>query len=156
MWAKDLLFSKLFGDKNQENDLNVRSSDGASSSENVEDVFERRKNEDIDQYGRKIFDHVFGYNIELALSNEETWKSRTRPKPIYSKDVLSDELVQQNGNLDKYSEFVDGLSVSAMASLGMKNPQDIWSLEENSRIFLEALRLFFTKREKVCLILHVL
>ncbi|MCH95050.1 SUMO-activating enzyme subunit 2-like, partial [Trifolium medium] len=30
----------------------------------------------------------------------------------------------------------------------MKNPQDVWSLRENSRILLEALRLFFTKREK--------
>lgn len=149
MWAKDLLFAKLFGDKNQDNDLNVRSSDGTSSSENVEDVFERRKNEDIEPYGRKIFDHVFGYNIELALSNEETWKNRNRPKPIYSKDVLSDELAQQNGNMDKNYASDDGLSVSAMASLGMKNPQDIWSLRENSRIFVEALRLFFTQREKV-------
>jgi len=30
--------------------LNVRSSDDASSLENVEDVFECRKDEDIDQY----------------------------------------------------------------------------------------------------------
>ena len=149
MWAKDLLFAKLFGDKNQENDLNVRSSDASSSSENVEDVFERRNDEDIEQYGRKIFDHVFGYNIELALSNGETWKNRDRPKPIYSKDVLSDELAQQNGNIDKNYASDDRLSVSAMASLGMKNPQDIWSLRENARIFLEALRLFFMKREKV-------
>ncbi|KAK7283903.1 hypothetical protein RIF29_13652 [Crotalaria pallida] len=148
VWAKDLLFAKLLGDKNQDNDLNVRSSDAASSSENVEDVFERSKDEDIEQYGRKIFDHVFGYNIELALSNEETWKSRNRPKPIYSKDVLSEELTQQNGGVDKNHVSDDGLSVSAMVSLGMKNPQDIWSVKENSRIFLEALRLFFTKREK--------
>lgn len=149
MWAKDLLFAKLFGDKNQENDLNIRSSDGASSSENVVDVFEHREDEDIEQYGRRIFDHVFGYNIELALSNEETWKNRNKPKPIYSKDVLSDKLAQQNGDMDKNSATDDGLSVSAMASLGLKNPQDIWSLADNSRIFIESLRLFFTKREKV-------
>ncbi|XP_015937102.1 SUMO-activating enzyme subunit 2 [Arachis duranensis] len=148
VWAKDLLFAKLFGDKNQDNDLNVRSSDAASSSENVEDVFVRRNDEDIEQYGKKIFDHVFGYNIELALSNEETWKNRNRPKPIYSKDILSDELAQPNGNVDKKCAFDDEFSVSAMASLGMKNPQDIWSLKENSRIFLEALRLFFTHRGK--------
>ncbi|XP_054787941.1 SUMO-activating enzyme subunit 2 isoform X2 [Prosopis cineraria] len=148
VWAKDLLFAKLFGDKNQENDLNIRSSDGASSSANVVDVFERRDGEDIDEYGRRIFDHVFGYNIELALSNEETWKNRNKPKPIYSKDILSDEMAQQNGNVDKDSATEDGSSVSAMASLGMKNPQDIWSLSENSRIFFESLRLFFMKRGK--------
>jgi ubiquitin-like 1-activating enzyme E1 B len=154
VWAKDLLFTKLFGDKNQDNDLNVRSSDAASSSKNVDDIFEHSKDEDIAQYGRKIFDHVFGYNIELALSNEETWKNRNRPKPIYSKDVLSDELAKQNGNVDNDNACGDGLSVSAMSSLGMKNPQDVWSLGENSRILLEALRLFFTKREKVGLISH--
>lgn len=148
VWAKDLLFAKLFGDKNQENDLNVRSNDAASSSEHADDVFERRKDEDIEQYGRRIYDHVFGYNIEVALSNEETWKNRNRPKPIYSRDVLPDKLTQQNGNLDKISAVDDPSSVSSMASLGLKNPQDIWSIVENSRIFFEALKLFFMKREK--------
>ena len=142
----------MFGDKNQENDLNIRSNDGASSSEYV-DVFERKEGEDIDEYGRRIFDHVFGYNIELALSNEETWKNRNKPKPIYCKDVLSDELAQQNGNVDQDSATDDGLLVSAMTSLGLKNPQDIWSLSENSRIFFESLRLFFMKRGKVCFFL---
>lgn len=148
VWAKDLLFAKLFGDKNQENDLNVRSSDAASSSQQAEDVFERQNDEGIDEYAKRIYDHVFGYNIGVALSNEETWKNRKRPKPLYSRDVFPEEPSQQNGNMDKNCATDDPLSVSAMASLGLKNPQDIWSLLENSRIFLEALKLFFGKREK--------
>ncbi|XP_031260242.1 SUMO-activating enzyme subunit 2-like [Pistacia vera] len=148
VWAKDLLFAKLFGDKNQENDLNVRSSDATNSSEQAKDVFERRKDEDFGQYGRRIYDHVFGYNIELALSNEETWNKRKRPRPIYSKDFLSEELNHQNGNVDN-SCLTDAFSsVSAMASLGLKNPQDKWSLLESTRVFLEALKQFFLKREK--------
>ncbi|KAK4477129.1 hypothetical protein RD792_016339 [Penstemon davidsonii] len=148
VWAKDLLFAKLFGDKSQENDLNVRSTDASSSSQQIEDVFERKMEEDIDQYGRRIYDHVFGYNIDLALSNEETWKHRNRPRPIYIKDVINTEFIRQNGNLDYNSVAGDLSSVSAMASLGMKNPQDLWSLKENSQVFLEALKLFFSKREK--------
>ncbi|RVW48286.1 SUMO-activating enzyme subunit 2 [Vitis vinifera] len=148
VWAKDLLFAKLFGDKNQENDLNVRSSDAASSSQQAEDVFECQNDEGIDEYAKRIYDHVFGYNIGVALSNEETWKNRNRPKPLYSRDVFPEEPSQQNGNMDKNCATDDPLSVSAMASLGLKNPQDIWSLLENSRIFLEALKLFFGKREK--------
>ncbi|KDP41752.1 hypothetical protein JCGZ_26770 [Jatropha curcas] len=148
VWAKDLLFTKLFGDKNQENDLNVRSSDASNSSEHAEDVFERRNNEDIEQYGRRIYDHVFGYNIELALSNKETWTNRRKPKPIYIRDVLPDKLSQQNGNADKSCATDDLSSGSAMTSLGLKNPQDVWSLAENSRVFLEALKLFFSSREK--------
>ncbi|KAL3539000.1 hypothetical protein ACH5RR_002366 [Cinchona calisaya] len=145
VWAKDLLFAKLFGDKNQENDLNVRSSNASSSSDNVEDVFKCKKDEDTEEYGRRIFDHVFGYNIEVALSNEDTWKNRIRPRPIYIRDV---ELIQQNGTLDKTSASCDPSSVSAMTTLGLKNPQDVWSLAENSRVFLEALKLFFLLREK--------
>ncbi|KAG4209411.1 hypothetical protein ERO13_A03G197000v2 [Gossypium hirsutum] len=145
VWAKDLLFAKLFGDKNQENDLNVHSSDTANSSEHSEDVFECRKDEDIERYGRRIYDHVFGHNIEVALSNEETWKNRNKPRPIYSKDVLPEEQTKENGNEEKGCAADD---VSAMVSLSLKNPQDIWSLVENSRVFLEALRLFFLKREK--------
>ncbi|KAL0356678.1 UNVERIFIED_CONTAM: SUMO-activating enzyme subunit [Sesamum calycinum] len=110
--------------------------------------FERKNDEDIEQYGRRIFDHVFGYNIELALSNEDTWKNRNRPRPIYSKDVIPVEPVGQNGNQAKNLVAGNPLSISAMASVGLKNPQDLWSLKENSAIFLEALKLFFSKREK--------
>ncbi|KAH8498251.1 hypothetical protein H0E87_017248 [Populus deltoides] len=145
VWAKELLFAKLFGDKNQVNDLNVRSNDACSSSENTNDVFEWRDDEDFEQYGRRIYDHVFGYNIELALSDEETWKKRNKPRPIYSRDVLPDKMTQQNGNVDKTDDLS---SASAMASLGLKNPQDIWCLMENTRVFLEALKLFFTNRKK--------
>ncbi|KAL8108715.1 hypothetical protein AgCh_024980 [Apium graveolens] len=148
VWAKDLLFSKLFGDKNQENDLNVRSGDASSSSEQSEDVFVRKPDEDIDQYGRRVYDHVFGYNIETALSNEETWRNRNRPRPIYIRDVLSAALTPQNGNAENTKTVDDPLSVSAMVGLGLKNPQGVWSLVENSRIFLEALKLFFSQREQ--------
>lgn len=156
VWAKDLLFAKLFGDKNQENDLNVRSSDSASSSDHTEDVFELQKDETLEQYGRRVFDHVFGYNIEVALSNEDTWKNRNRPRPIYSRDILPEEPTKQNGSADKNCGIDDQSLISAMTSLGMKNPQEIWSLLENSRIFIEAIKLFFTKREKVCFWLLVL
>ncbi|KAL9244990.1 hypothetical protein vseg_018701 [Gypsophila vaccaria] len=155
VWAKDLLFAKLFGDKNQDSDLNVRSNDGASSSQHSDDVFERKNGEAIECYGRRIYDHVFGYNIEMALSNEETWKNRTRPRPIYARDVRFGS--HQNGNSDKGgstestvngSSGSDSVSVSAMATLGLKNPQELWSLEENSKVFFKALKLFLSNREK--------
>ncbi|KAJ1691587.1 hypothetical protein LUZ63_015742 [Rhynchospora breviuscula] len=149
VWAKDLLFAKLFGDKNQDNDLNVRrssndSEEGNGSSDASKDVFERSPHESPDQYARKIYDHVFGSNIKAALSNEETWKNRKRPRPIYVSDVLPEE--ERNGGV--HSEDGMGLIPSAMGSLGLKNPQDIWNLSENTRVFLEAVKLFFEKREK--------
>ncbi|KAF8088086.1 hypothetical protein N665_0554s0016 [Sinapis alba] len=148
VWAKDLLFAKLFGDKNQDNDLNVRANKAASSSKETEDVFERAEDEDIETYGRKIYDHVFGYNIEAALSNEETWKNRRRPRPIYSKEVLPESLTQKNGSTQNCSATDSDSTVSAMPLLGLKNPQELWGLTQNSLVFIEALKLFFAKRKK--------
>ncbi|KAF3785167.1 SUMO-activating enzyme subunit 2 [Nymphaea thermarum] len=147
VWAKDLLFAKLFGDKNQDNDLNIHSTDATNPSNNVEDVFEYKADEDSDQYGRRIYDHVFGYNIDLALANEETWKNRKKPTPLYLKDVMPKQLAKENGKLEK-QKLADSVAVSAMSSLGLKNPQDIWNLEENTKIFLEAMKLFIEGREK--------
>ncbi|ONM24788.1 SUMO-activating enzyme subunit 2 [Zea mays] len=143
VWAKDLLFAKLFGDKKQDNDLNVHSKDDTSSKT---DVFERSVDEDLEQYTQRIYDHVFGYNIEVALDNKETWKNRRKPNPIYIRDALPEDAVQQNGrSQDHVNEEQDP---SAMVSLGLRNTQEIWSLADNSRVFLEALKLFFDKREK--------
>uniref|UniRef100_A0A1D1YE67 SUMO-activating enzyme subunit 2 n=1 Tax=Anthurium amnicola TaxID=1678845 RepID=A0A1D1YE67_9ARAE len=149
VWAKELLFAKLFGDGNQDNDLNVRSNNADNSMKPIEDVFERSSNEDPEKYGRKIYDHVFGYNIEVALANEEAWKNRTKPRPIYINDVLPHKLYQQNqqnGSLEDCR--MDNSAVSAMSSLGLKNPQEIWSLGDNTRVFLESLKLFIEKRQK--------
>ncbi|KAJ8505863.1 hypothetical protein OPV22_006749 [Ensete ventricosum] len=147
VWAKDLLFAKLFGDRNQENDLFVHTGDGSDSVKPTDDIFERGLDEVSVQYGRKIYDHVFGYNIEVALANEETWKNRRRPRPIFLGDVLPEKLILQNGNLEKNC-LTEDLSLSAMPSLGLNNSQEIWSLAENSRLFLEALRLFIERRGK--------
>lgn len=147
VWAKELLFAKLFGDKNQDNDLNARSSHSDSSTEPIEDIFVRKSDEDPEQYGRKIYDHVFGYNIEAALANKETWKNRNMPKPIYSRDVLLNSSSQKNGTFNEFR--TDSSVVSAMTSLGLKNSQEIWSLVDNTRVFLESLKLFIEKREKV-------
>ncbi|CAN6439426.1 unnamed protein product [Victoria cruziana] len=147
VWAKDLLFAKLFGDKNQDNDLNVHSTDAANQSDNVEDVFERKTDEDSDQYCRRIYDHIFGYNIDLALANEETWKNRKKPTPLYLKDIMPKQLAKENGELDKQN-IADSVVLSAMSSLGLKNPQDVWNLEESTKIFLDAMKLFIEGREK--------
>jgi ubiquitin-like 1-activating enzyme E1 B len=126
----------------------VHSKDGSSSNS---DVFKRDADEDLDQYARRIYDHVFGYNIEVALENEETWKNRKRPTPIYSREALPEEALKQNGTSGDCTKEHE--EPSAMASLGLTNPQEIWTLADNSRVFVEAFKLFFQKREKVCFLL---
>ncbi|XP_042397907.1 SUMO-activating enzyme subunit 2-like isoform X1 [Zingiber officinale] len=147
VWAKDLLFTKLFGDKSQENDLFVCSDDASNSEKPMEDIFKRAPDEDPKQYGKKIYDHVFGYNIEAALVNEETWKNRRQPRPIFLRDALPEKLNLQNTNPEKGC-LTDDLSLSVLPFLSLNNPQEVWNLAENSRMFLESLQLFIEKREK--------
>ena len=149
MWAKELLFAKLFGDKNQENDLNARSTNLSDNSSEpiITNIFDRRPEEDLDQYGQKIFDHVFGHNIEASLVNKDTWKNRNKPKPIYIKDLLLSSDTHQNGAFS--DSQINGPELSAMNYLGLNNSQEIWSLADNMRVFLESLKLFLEKREKV-------
>ncbi|XP_042453758.1 SUMO-activating enzyme subunit 2-like isoform X1 [Zingiber officinale] len=147
VWAKDLLFAKLFGDKNQENDLFVPSNNASDSVKPTDNIIERGSDEDPEQYSRKIYDYVFGYNIQAALANEETWKNRSQPKPTFLRDVLPEKDILHNGILESNC-LTDDLSLSVMPFLGMSNPQEVWNLAENSRVFLKALQLFLEKREK--------
>uniref|UniRef100_A0A0C9S4A9 SUMO-activating enzyme subunit n=1 Tax=Wollemia nobilis TaxID=56998 RepID=A0A0C9S4A9_9CONI len=149
VWAKELLFAKLFGDRSQANDLNVQSNDTAAGSANDDgDVLNFREGENSEDYGRRVFDHVFGYNIQMALKNSETWKNRRAPTPKYIKDILPVKEEQENGNSDLLLCNERECSLSAMASLGLKNPQDVWTSTDNARVFLKALELFLKGREK--------
>ncbi|KAH9297834.1 hypothetical protein KI387_029516 [Taxus chinensis] len=136
-------------ERSQASDLNAQSNDSATSSAKGDgDVFNFCEGESHEDYGRRIFDHVFGYNIEMALQNSETWKKRRAPTAIYIKDILPTKEEKENGNSDNSFGKERGHSLSAMAALGLKNPQDIWTSADNARIFLKALQLFFEGREK--------
>ncbi|KAK1369536.1 hypothetical protein POM88_035628 [Heracleum sosnowskyi] len=68
--------------------------------------------------------------------------------PNYYKYSFKAALTRQNGNVENTETADDPLSISVMVSLGLKNPQEVWSLVENSRIFLGALKFFFSEREQ--------
>lgn len=152
VWAKELLFAKLFGDRSQASDLNAQSNDTATgSAKDDRDAFDFREGESHEDYGKRIFDHVFGYNIEIALQNSETWKKRRAPVPIYIKDILPTRDEEPNGNSHNSFGKERDHSLSAMAALELKNSQDIWTCSDNARIFLKALQLFLEGRKNVSL-----
>lgn len=159
VWAKELALAKLFGDKSQVSDLDVRTSvaDGKSITSEVENddvkFFELRSGESFQQFAARVFDRIFGYNIETALQNEDTWKARRRPDPLYLDKILPPEefTADENGNGE-----IENPTVSAMVTLGLKNPQKIWDVQENARVFLETIQLFFKRRSKVTKLVPVL
>lgn len=149
VWAKELALAKLFGDKSQVSDLDVRPSsneDSAVSNDPDEaQFFNVRTEESSKAYARRVFDRIFGTNIETALQNEDTWKSRRRPNPLFVDKVLTKENPQLENGVSASAER----AVSAMTTLGLRNPQEIWSVEDNARVFLETVQLFLEKRSKV-------
>eukprot|EP00252_Welwitschia_mirabilis_P025698 TRINITY_DN8157_c0_g1_i1.p1 TRINITY_DN8157_c0_g1~~TRINITY_DN8157_c0_g1_i1.p1 ORF type:complete len:679 (-),score=170.09 TRINITY_DN8157_c0_g1_i1:668-2704(-) len=147
VWAKELLFMKLFGDKNQATDLNAEANDStAGTTEGNQDVFDIQEGESLDDYGKRVFDHVFGYNIEAALKKKEMWKKRRAPTPVYIKDIFGAAEKEQNG-ISSTAHFTNHCqSSSAMAYLGLKNPQEIWNIVDNARVFLKTMQLFFEDR----------
>ncbi len=152
VWAKELALAKLFGDKSQVNELDVRPSVLADAKADTNEVgndagfFELRSGESTQQFAGRVFDRIFGYNIETALQNEDTWKARRRPDPLYLDKILPPEefTAEENGNGE-----IENPTVSAMVTLGLKNPQKIWDVQENARVFLETIQLFFKRRSKV-------
>eukprot|EP00249_Psilotum_nudum_P016082 c25648_g1_i1 orf=404-2404(-) len=148
VWAKELLFAKLFGDRSQMNDLILHSRDPTTLSEKDSNVFELQNGECCNSYVQRIFDGVFGHNIEVALKNEGSLKTRKKPSPLYLSDILpkeySEDYRKSNGNFNHTS----GHAISAMAVLGLKNPQETWSLRDNARVFCEAMQLFLKNRKK--------
>jgi ubiquitin-like 1-activating enzyme E1 B len=151
VWAKDLLLGRLFGDESLARDLIVHSTNEteASSTEDTE-FFNLKDGETHESYAKRIFDGVFGLNIVVALKNESTWRTRQRPRPLYLRDISGVELQQENASnsqngTNEGSEHV----VSAARILGLSNPQDVWSVTDNARIFLQAIVLFHEERKKV-------
>jgi ubiquitin-like 1-activating enzyme E1 B len=65
---------------------------------------------------------------------------------LYLDKILPPEefTAEENGNGE-----IENPTVSAMVTLGLKNPQKIWDVQENARVFLETIRLFFKRRSKV-------
>jgi ubiquitin-like 1-activating enzyme E1 B len=120
VWTKDLLFTKLFSDKNPNNEIDVPLEIDDSNSK--VDVFVRNEDESLDS-ARRIFDHVFCYNIAAALANKDTWKNRKIPHPIYFRYSLPEYVVEQNGCAhDSKNEEQEPC---AMTSLGFRNPLEI-------------------------------
>ncbi|CAM6082246.1 unnamed protein product [Calypogeia fissa] len=148
VWAKDLAFMKLFGDKTQASDLDVRvnNEDGLPSGEPEVSFFDVLTGESSRAFGARIFDRLFGHNITTALENEDAWKERRKPCPLYLADIFQPgELEEDSRNDSSVPDDEPGV-ISAMTRLGLKNPQEIWNVKTNAKVFLQSVRLYLERR----------
>ncbi|XP_002992493.2 SUMO-activating enzyme subunit 2 [Selaginella moellendorffii] len=137
VWAKELVLVKLFGDRSQASDLNLQAADS-----DHEDFLQLRDAETISDFCARVFDQIFGHNIEVALKNEDQWKNRRRPTPLFLSGVLPEGI--ETCKAHRFSESI----LSVMPLLGFKNPQEVLSLQDNARLFISAMRAILETRTK--------
>ncbi|KAK9806335.1 hypothetical protein WJX72_010622 [[Myrmecia] bisecta] len=153
VWAKELLFQRLFGRPDVVTDLDeaeANGEDGAEGHEEKEDpsFFLRRDGETADAYARRIFHRVFTYDIERVLRMKDLWTTRTPPTPLVLDDIL--ESPPSNGPHAPAKAAASnghaGASASASRALGLRDSHQMWSLRDNARVFLESIRTFLEQR----------
>ena len=121
VYAKELLFSKLFGDASVQSDLDEEDAVEAGA-------FRRNEGESGVDFAKRVFAYVFGSKIEGLLLKDDMWKTRSRPKPLKSADVGLD------------CEFVetDSSASSARRAHGLMDPHAVWSPTECAKVFVSA------------------
>jgi len=145
VWAKELLFQRLFGSVDTVTDLDEggekdAETDGQQDEEEQVDssVFLRGEGESVDAYAERIFRRVFQEDIERVLRMEDLWKSRTKPKPLVLGDILTAEDSRKAGGTSQQS---------ASKAIGLGNKHKVWDLADNAAVFLEAIRTFHGARK---------
>lgn len=125
VWAKSYLLPELFGTSEDD----VPELDTAADSENAEEIQKLREEAQAlktiresmgqDDFPRKVFDKVFGLDIERLRGMEDMWKSRKPPTPL-----SYDDLSNQSANIPASVCSVD---------------QTVWTIPETVKAFEDSL-----------------
>ena len=121
VYAKELLFAKLFGDASVQSDLDEEDAVEAGA-------FRRREGESSGDFAKRVFAYVFGAKIEALLQKEDMWTTRAKPKSISMEDV----------GLDQDSPVDDASAKSARRVHGLTNVQTVWTQSECAKVFVSA------------------
>ncbi|GJP35369.1 hypothetical protein CLOM_g19867 [Closterium sp. NIES-68] len=138
------------GEKESEEDRRKMEAEAAATEKEEREFFMRREGESGRAFACRVFDRIFGDNVARTLKMDDMWKHRARPTPLYLKDVFPEGV--DGGDEGKGGkeggEGAVGVEkrVSAMVSLGLRDAQKVWNVQENAWVFLEAVRLFVEER----------
>jgi ubiquitin-like 1-activating enzyme E1 B len=121
VYAKELLFSKLFGDASVQSDLDEEDAVEAGA-------FRRNDGESGVDFAKRVFAYVFGAKIESLLLKDDMWKNRAKPTPLASTDV----------GLDGEFTESDSSAASARRAHRLMDPHAVWSQTECAKVFVSA------------------
>ena len=121
VYAKELLFSKLFGDVNTESDLDEQEAIEAGA-------FRRNEGETGTDFAERVFAYVFGSKIEGLLLKDDMWKSRAKPTPLTTSGVGLD---------GAFTETLPNAK-SARRAHGLLDTHAVWNTSECAKVFVSA------------------
>ena len=121
VYAKELLFSKLFGDTSKGSDLDEEDAVEAGA-------FRRNDGESAHDFAKRVFEYVFGTKIQALLLKDDMWKNRTKPTAL---TLAGAELEGE------FSES-DPSAKSARRAHGLIDPQMVWTQSQCAKVFVSA------------------
>ncbi|KAL3140467.1 hypothetical protein ABBQ38_004726 [Trebouxia sp. C0009 RCD-2024] len=174
VWAKDLLFQRLFGRADAVTDLDEGAgpsdptqgpADGqsgaapdgqsgaapqAAGEQEAEDpsAFLQQAGEAPDAYAHRIFDRVYGHDIERVLRMEDLWQARKPPTALHLADPQLAAVAKQLDSSNSHRQADGAGPISACKATGLTDQHKDWSLQENTQIFLKAIQLFLQHRSQ--------
>ncbi|GIL75048.1 hypothetical protein Vretifemale_4869 [Volvox reticuliferus] len=169
VWAKDLLFNRLFGRPDAVSDLDdqARREDGQNSSASANDgdaaasaaaaaasdvpaedpsFFLRRDGESSLEYAARVFERVYTWDIEQLCGVKELWEKRPPPKPMRLEELLPDtERAAVGAALETAIAKGQG---SASRALGLNNASQKWTASQNAAVLLLAIAMYHDMRKE--------
>lgn len=124
VWVKDLLFPGLFGEADDDNDLQ---SDG---------TLLRQDSEGTKEFAQRVFRHVYEDKIKelINITEEDVWKGRPPPVPLNLDDLLPTQC-----------------GTSSCASEGRTSADHhttVWALAESAAHFIESTSKLLSRKER--------
>ncbi|KAJ3079635.1 E1 ubiquitin-activating protein uba2 [Quaeritorhiza haematococci] len=123
VWAKNYLFSKLFGKDEDEDDTVTQEGDEKENMKQIENLKKEaealkriRESAGSPEFVEKVFSKVYDEDIKRLRGMEDLWKTRKPPTPLGYKDVA-------------------GFRKSAKTPEGLQRDQTVWGLESNFAVF---------------------
>jgi ubiquitin-like 1-activating enzyme E1 B len=123
VWAKEMLFARLFGKPEDTTDLDTEAGDEATADEEKDrtSFFLKNEGEASLDYAKRIFERVFRTDVESLVRMEDLWKTRTPPTPLMMPSLHP-------------GETVDSTAKSASAAIGLKDTHKVWSTAESAQV----------------------
>ncbi|KAK9866086.1 hypothetical protein WJX84_007709 [Apatococcus fuscideae] len=156
VWAKDLLFQRLFGRADVVTDLDEAAEkaeegaegDAAAAAEQEASFFVRHPEETSEAYAERIFHRVFCFDIERVIGMTDLWKTRKPPVPLKVEALrpAASAAASANGSSHTNGKQAAAMDVSACRSMGLRDSHAAWSSAQSAQVFLKAIQLFLDLR----------